>query len=447
MVGKYLVVVVVGFLSTFFNMISMTLTFSSSLMGYAKLLEQAHVEIRLSLSSGLWILLLMIPLTALFAGLTLAVASFARSFREASNYLGPLSLVAITPGFVVFLPGFEISWNLAWVPVVNVVLLLKQIMLGEFAWPLIVTVFLSNALYGLLALRVVCAVFEGEEILLASGEEASPWSNLLAGLKGAGRVSYASRLSLSGALLIFFVCLALLLYVGPSVQRKSLLSGILVVEFGLILFPCILLLRSWGISLKEALCLSAPRPIHITGAIGIGMTMWVMALLAFWIQSQFFPVGSYFEDLERALGAQRLEHPAALLIIASVAPGICEEVLFRGVLQPVFIRRWGFWQGILLSAFLFGAFHMMLPKLIPAMVLGLFLGYLAARTGSLYVSMTAHATNNFLALLFSTTDFAKTGKLLGEHGEFLIWWVPVVAVLILVVSLQAFRRSRGNQLA
>ncbi|MDZ7903630.1 MAG: ABC transporter permease subunit [Rheinheimera sp.] len=72
------------------------------------------------------ILALLIPLTAIFAALLLSLSIYARSFKEAQNYMGPLSMIIFLPLMVGLLPGIELSWSLAMIPVMNVALLLKS---------------------------------------------------------------------------------------------------------------------------------------------------------------------------------------------------------------------------------------------------------------------------------------------------------------------------------
>jgi membrane protease YdiL (CAAX protease family) len=91
-----------------------------------------------------------------------------------------------------------------------------------------------------------------------------------------------------------------------------------------------------------------------------------------------------------------------------IAP-VGEEVLFRGILQTsvqrLFPVRYGSfghrWAAIILVATIFGLFHVATPQYIPALiVLGLLLGYLYERTGSLFVPILVHMLFNGKSLLF-----------------------------------------------
>ena len=117
--------------------------------------------------------------------------------------------------------------------------------------------------------------------------------------------------------------------------------------------------------------------------------------------------------LTEAIGVGLLEPPDAATEILDYAGGelvlpivvvglfgpFCEEVFFRGFAMPAFARRYGLWGGILMSAALFALFHLSIALLIPVFIFGIVLGWLYARTGSIYPSMAAHAVQNVVALL------------------------------------------------
>jgi membrane protease YdiL (CAAX protease family) len=87
-------------------------------------------------------------------------------------------------------------------------------------------------------------------------------------------------------------------------------------------------------------------------------------------------------------------------IVISIIPAISEELIFRGVIQKLFIdlaKNKHF--GIILTATLFSAMHMDVAGFIPRFALGAMLGYLYVWSGSIYLPMVAHFANNLLAFL------------------------------------------------
>jgi uncharacterized protein len=89
----------------------------------------------------------------------------------------------------------------------------------------------------------------------------------------------------------------------------------------------------------------------------------------------------------------------AFFIIA-VLPGIGEELVFRGLLQPQLHRATGNAHvAIWISAFLFSAIHMQFFGFVPRVLLGALFGYLYLWSGNLLIPMFAHFLNNGFSLL------------------------------------------------
>ena len=88
------------------------------------------------------------------------------------------------------------------------------------------------------------------------------------------------------------------------------------------------------------------------------------------------------------------------LLLIGVSAGVCEEVMFRGVIQRSF-ERFGKTSSIVITAFLFGLFHMDFQKLIGTFLLGIIIGFIVYRTNSLYAGMFAHFVNNSIAVLIN----------------------------------------------
>ena len=87
----------------------------------------------------------------------------------------------------------------------------------------------------------------------------------------------------------------------------------------------------------------------------------------------------------------------------AVVPAIFEELCFRGFLFGALRTRLdGLWT-VIVSAVLFGVFHEMLfsGRLLPSTFLGLVLGWVRLRSGSVLPGMVLHALHNGLLLSVS----------------------------------------------
>ena len=98
--------------------------------------------------------------------------------------------------------------------------------------------------------------------------------------------------------------------------------------------------------------------------------------------------------------------PISMLLVISLSAGIGEELLFRGWLQ-----RWlemlcgaqlgGSWVAILLASMIFGACHALSwTYALAAAAVGVYMSLLLNSTHSLLCPVVAHATYDFLAMLW-----------------------------------------------
>ena len=96
------------------------------------------------------------------------------------------------------------------------------------------------------------------------------------------------------------------------------------------------------------------------------------------------------------------------LTIASVygvlGAAIFEELLFRGIIQPPMVARWGVLMGILAQGLIFGLMHMVdLWAILPTAVIGCVAGWIRIKSGGLGAPIIFHAVNNSMALLLNAT--------------------------------------------
>lgn len=107
----------------------------------------------------------------------------------------------------------------------------------------------------------------------------------------------------------------------------------------------------------------------------------------------------------------------AVLLAIGVAPAICEEVLFRGVLVRGLATRFVLLFALVIGAFVFSLYHLRVVQLVPTFTLGLLLGYLAIRADSAVPGMLAHFANNTIALLVARGDAPLIADAFGGYPE------------------------------
>jgi uncharacterized protein len=88
------------------------------------------------------------------------------------------------------------------------------------------------------------------------------------------------------------------------------------------------------------------------------------------------------------------------LALISLVAGVGEELLFRGVVQPVFSIWLGAAAGLGLASAVFGLLHAItITYAVLATLVGTYLGWLAIATGNLVAPIITHALYDFIALL------------------------------------------------
>lgn len=105
------------------------------------------------------------PLAVLFSAGLLAVSLFAKSFKEAQSYVSPLMIVVILPAVMGMLPGIELSWTTALVPITSLSLVCKEMLSGVWNWHFITLVFSSQVFYAAVALWLCVKMFERESVI------------------------------------------------------------------------------------------------------------------------------------------------------------------------------------------------------------------------------------------------------------------------------------------
>ncbi len=125
------------------------------------------------------------------------------------------------------------------------------------------------------------------------------------------------------------------------------------------------------------------------------------AFFVYTLYARARPLARHREFLEGLLRPLMGDWSLLQLAVISLLAGVCEEALFRGLLQSAFESRLGNVAGLLLASVVFGFAHpLSRTYVVMATVLGAYLGLLWSCTGSLLTPMTTHAVYDFLALVW-----------------------------------------------
>ena len=140
----------------------------------------------------------------------------------------------------------------------------------------------------------------------------------------------------------------------------------------------------------------------------LGISLWPFAhealvLLNRW---EFITFDDRALEVARQL-VDKIRGVSPILVVATLAvvPAMCEEFFFRGYLLSALERSMSGTRAVVLSSILFGLFHLVaieqlhFERLVPSTCLGLVLGWVCLRSGSVLPGMLLHASHNALLLM------------------------------------------------
>jgi sodium transport system permease protein len=166
--GKFLMVLTASAATAVLSITSMAVSFGvgkKMLLGMANGAAGATLQITMTGKAVISVFFMVLPLAVLFSAALLAIALFAKSFKEAQSYISPLMIVVVMPAIASLLPGVELTPALALVPVLNTSLVSKEIIGGTFHWNMIALIFLSSSVYAGIAITIAVKLFQREDVL------------------------------------------------------------------------------------------------------------------------------------------------------------------------------------------------------------------------------------------------------------------------------------------
>ncbi|MCH2209883.1 MAG: ABC transporter permease subunit [Fuerstiella sp.] len=446
--GKFVAVLAVAMLTASVNMVSMFATLFTLGLDGAVLGESARRTIPL-------VMLMMLVFAGFFSAVLLSITSIARSFKEAQAYLIPLMLISLTPGMFSLMPDLQMGMFLAVTPLVNIVLTGRDLLHGNFNLLLFTIVILSTACYGVFALAVAARIFGSDSVLYGGS---GSWTGLIS-----RKDSPRPEVVPSTAVLALAIVFPLFIVVGNIPGRigqtfslglpSVLLMNICVFLTVFVAVP-VVVARLSNVSLIRGLSLRPRFPlISCLAAILFGLSMWAILFEL----NLFVGIASRTESLRRMLETlvEDLEKTPLSVKLASLAlaPAVCEELFFRGFLQNSLRSRYSAATAITASALLFGLFHIMvrdslfIERMIPSSIMGVILGAMLERSGSVFPGMLLHTIHNGLLLCVAhyKTQLEHLGIGLEQRSHLPPEWLAATVFMAVVAAYLLWRTKPVEQ--
>ena len=359
-----------------------------------------------------------VGLAAVAAALCLAVTAASRSVKEAQNTLTPVILLVSALAGSALVPGVGAT-SLAAVPFAGQVAVAKAVLddgpatgaLPERARRAGLQLAISLAASGLvtwLLLRATTAAVSDEEILFRGPDAAASrrWRPARRVMPTPAQGLAAAAFGLAG------------LWYSQGLSPPDLARALPVQQAVATLLPLAVLAWWQRVDLRATFRLRWPTSHPGRGGACLAAAA-VCGGCLFLVGAAVFLAarGTHLSPEARRLAERLVELVttvpwwAAWLLIALV-PAVCEELLFRGWMLASFAghrpTRGRAIAAVAVQAVCFAAFHLLPERMPQTFVLGLLLGWLTLRSGSLLPAILAHLVHNSVPLaLYAATAGAS----------------------------------------
>jgi sodium transport system permease protein len=377
--------------------------------------------LQLSSSMALTLLLLFAPLAITLGSVLLMLSAYAKSYKEAHLYFFPVYLLTLLLSLTSLLPGVPLRSAIAIVPIANVSVAAREILVGRPDLPMILLTFLVMVGVASWLMRTARQMLSREDIVLPAHAEPAEFIG--------GKALFGKRVFRWFALLwaVEFAAAANVPALA-SLQRQIIFN-----EIFLMLGASILIVRLYKLDLRETLSLRSVKPVVWLAILCAIPTANSAAVAVFRLANIFVPVS---EDLLRSTSESLI--PAGmpqweLFLFLAVIPALCEEIAFRGILLSGLRHRFRPVTVAITVGLVFGLFHMTLFRIAPTAVLGVILTAIAILTGSIFPGMLLHMGNNAWGVWAGLHDFDAD-----SFGP----WHSAAMITIFALSMWIIYRNR-----
>ena len=444
--AKYVAVVVVTMLTGLMNLLAMSLTLFALQLDKSLLGEDGF-----TLALGLKLFLALNVFALFYSAVLLLLTSSARSFKEAQAYLIPLLLLSLAPGMVILLPGWSLGFGTAVIPLVNVLLLTRELLEGSVPQLPATAAIVSTILYGAAALSFAARVFGNDAVAVGSR---GLWKDLIERPKEQVQLPSLSAALSTLALMFpaYFITSGVMSRQDATPANRLVISAVLTI----VLFIGVpwLLLRWLRVSPTEGSGWKKARWNYWVAAALFGLGTWPLVFELVILAQSLGVRGidpSQIKNVDKLLAGWK-DVPTWLIVIClGIVPGVCEEFFFRGYLLNGLRKSLNAFGTVAVSAIAFGFFHVVLAgaaspeRLLPSTLMGFLLGCVAYRSQSVIPSMMLHAIHNSLLLIIvQSKDLLETWNIGQLEQEHLPWWVLATSVGLLLGGGLFLQLSRSR---
>lgn len=394
--SKFFTVAIIGIISALLNIVSIAFMgiYMIRLMGDAMEsmgISFAGIDIGKFIPAIIFTVLAILAFSLFISAVTMCITSLAKSYKEANNYITPLMLVVMLTGYIGFIPNIELTHTMALVPVANICLMIKNLLLFKVEYKLVAVVLVSNVLYAIVAVLILSRIYDSENVLFDEGKFSLKLFERRSNMKKGGVPTTGDAW-----FMVVFVMFAYL-YLGSVLEMKYGFGGIFGIQMIIFVLPLLYVLYTKR-SILQTYSFRKTKFMNFVAALFMGCGAMLIGIILTSFVSMLFPTEA--EMVSSGL-MNELMSDNELLTFAVVAltPAVCEEMLFRGFLFSAFRGRYKIVVSVLLTAVIFGVYHMSIVRFFTTALLGAALAVIVYYSDSIFPAMMMHAINNGIAVL------------------------------------------------
>ncbi|MCD0460257.1 ABC transporter permease subunit/CPBP intramembrane protease [Roseiconus lacunae] len=348
----------------------------------------------------LWLFVALIPLACLFSALALAVAAMARSSKEGQYYLMPLMMVTLPLVMLPMIPGTTLNIGTSLIPVTGMFLLVRALVEGQYATALFFVPMVATVTGACLwaAARWARHQFESESVLFGGGEqwELGMWVRHL--WRDRQQAATPVQAYACGAFILVSLFFARLSVAVVPTDFTGIAKMIMLPQV-LILFPALLMATMFTTSIRESLRIRMPHWTTLPMAVLFGVTLHPTYVMLSKFINHLYPISEQAAAAMKPFAEQIGSAPwGSVVLLMALLPALCEELAFRGFIFGGLVRERGKFRAVVVTALMFGISHGVLQQSIAASLMGVVLGWITLRTGSILPCILIHVTNNALSV-------------------------------------------------
>lgn len=163
--GKFLSVSISSIIT---GLLSLVLTLISLVLANNLFSIYEGENLMLSSEALIYSVIVIILFSLLISGLCIAIASKAKSFKEAQSALTPITFISFFPGMIAFNTSITTNLALSLVPFLNYTLIFTDIVYGDINIVHIVMMILSTLVFLIIVLAIIIRQYKSEKVLFTS---------------------------------------------------------------------------------------------------------------------------------------------------------------------------------------------------------------------------------------------------------------------------------------